>query len=415
VSAPAPSAALDQPFRRALGLDVLGALGLGVTVALVSALLPTIARQRGLEPIGLAALGAAPFIANLLSAFAGRFGPRSARQMALMRGVGAASLVLVLLVPTPPVMIAVAVVYWLSLSFSTPYQIRMWGLVYPARLRGRIVGILGMARAATGAGAALAGGIIADRLGGPTAVALAGAIGLVASAAYIGVRAVGAGRPATFSARQAIHALRDRPVLARVAVAQGFYGGGVIAAGPLFALVHVDRLGLSLADVGVLGVLAAVGTTIAFPSWGAVSDRFGPLVVMRVGGLLGVAALTAYALAPAVGVLWVAALLSGTAGAAIDIGVTAVVSEQTTLRDRAAAMAGWNALTGARGIAAAFLMSALVQWGVVDVSLGLLLCAGSSAFGVALFARTRPEVPVESRAWELAPASRPVATALADT
>ena len=50
-------------------------------------------------------------------------------------------------------------------------------------------------------------------------------------------------------------------------------------------------------------------------------------------------------------------------------------------------MAGWNALTGARGIVAAFLMSTLIQLGVVDVRLGLLLCAAASTTGVLLFAR----------------------------
>ena len=66
-------------------------------------------------------------------------------------------------------------------------------------------------------------------------------------------------------------------------------------------------------------------------------------------------------------------------------------------------MAGWNAITGARGIVAAFLMSALVQAGVVDVRLGILLCAVSATIGVVLFARTRAGVPVESRAWEIGP------------
>jgi hypothetical protein len=50
-------------------------------------------------------------------------------------------------------------------------------------------------------------------------------------------------------------------------------------------------------------------------------------------------------------------------------------------------MAGWNAITGARGIVAAFLMSALLQLGFVDMTVGLLLCAGVSATGVALFWR----------------------------
>ena len=66
---------------RNLALDLVAAVGVGVTVALVTTLLPTIARRGGLEPIGLAALAAAPFIANLLGAFAGRVGPRSQRQL----------------------------------------------------------------------------------------------------------------------------------------------------------------------------------------------------------------------------------------------------------------------------------------------------------------------------------------------
>ena len=98
---------------------------------------------------------------------------------------------------------------------------------------------------------------------------------------------------------------------------------------------------------------------------------------------------------------WVAAVLGGIAGASIDVGIGAVVSDRRRWPTRSAAMAGWNALTGARGIVAAFLMSALVQIGLVDVTTGLLLCAVSSLVGVALFVRTRPGVPVETRAWEV--------------
>ena len=150
-------------------------------------------------------------------------------------------------------------------------------------------------------------------------------------------------------------------------------------------------------------ILNAIATTAAFPLWGVVSDRFGTMVGMRIGGALGVMALIGYALAPDVAVLWVASLLAGIAGAAIDVGIAAIVSDETTLASRAPAMAGWNAITGARGIVAAFLMSALVQAGVVDVRLGILLCAVSSTIGVVLFTRAKAGVPVETRAWEVRP------------
>jgi MFS transporter, DHA1 family, staphyloferrin B biosynthesis exporter len=383
----------QRAVGRNLALDIVAAVGVGVSMALVTTLLPTIARRGGLEPMGLAALAAAPFIANLLGAFAGRFGPRSAGQLALIRGIGAASLVALLVLPTAPVMIAVSIVFWISLSFGGPFHLRLWGAMYPARLRGRIVGVLGTGRAAAGAIAAFAGGIVADQLGGPTAVAIAGVVGAACAIAYAGLRAHAAERPPIFSARDSIRALRERPVLSRVALAQGFYGGGLIAALPLYALVYVDRLDLSLADVGIIGILTAASTTVSFMVWGVVSDRFGPLVAMRLGTSMGLAALLAYAFAPGVVVLWVAAVAAGAAGASIDVGIAAVVSDHTPLASRSAAMAGWNAITGARGIAAAFLMSALLQAGIVNVTSGLLLCAVSTAIGVALYVRADTDEP----------------------
>ncbi len=398
---PTPS---QRAIGRNLALDLVAAIGIGVTMALISALLPAIARRGGLEPLGLSALAAAPFVANLLGAFAGRLGPRSPAELAVIRGVGAASLVLLFFAPIPAVMVLVAVLFWLSVSLGGPFHLRLWGSIYPSRLRGRMVGVIGMGRAAAGALAAFAGGIVADRLGGPTAVAIAGVIGIACALAYAGLRATSNDRAPGFSARDSLRALRERPVLARMVLAQGFYGGGFIAAAPLYALVYVDRLDLSLADVGLIGILAAGSTTIAFPVWGAVADRRGGLVALRVGGAIGLSSLIAYAVAPSVAFLWFGAIAAGLASASIDVGIAAVVSDQTPLATRSAAMAGWNAFTGARGIVAAFLMSALLQVGVVNVTTGLLLCAASSAIGVALYARTRPGVPVESRAWELAPA-----------
>jgi MFS transporter, DHA1 family, staphyloferrin B biosynthesis exporter len=398
---PTPS---QRAIGRNLALDLVAAIGVGVTMALISALLPAIARRGGLEPLGLSALAAAPFVANLLGAFAGRLGPRSPGELAVIRGIGATSLVLLFFAPVPAVMVLVAVLFWLSVSLGGPFHLRLWGSIYPSRLRGRMVGVIGMGRAAAGALAAFAGGIVADRLGGPTAVAIAGVIGIACALAYAGLRATSNDRAPGFSARDSLRALRERPVLARMVLAQGFYGGGFIAAAPLYALVYVDRLDLSLADVGLIGILAAGSTTIAFPVWGAVADRRGGLVALRVGGAIGLSSLVAYAIAPNVAFLWFGAIAAGFASASIDVGIAAVVSDQTPLATRSAAMAGWNAFTGARGIVAAFLMSALLEVGLVNVTTGLLLCAVSSAVGVALYARTKPGVPVESRAWELAPA-----------
>ena len=404
-----PSLRSSTPQFRAVGrnlaLDTVASIGVGVTVALVTTLLPTIARRGGLDPIGLAALAAAPFVANLLGAFAGRVGPRSRRQLALMRAAGAASLLVLGLVSAAPVMIAVSIVFWLSLALSGPYYLRLWGTMYPSRVLGRVVGFLGSGRAAASALAALAGGILADQLGGETAVALAGLVGLACALAYLGLRSPDTERPPSYSARDSVRALRERPVLSRIAMAQGFYGGGLIAAVPLYAIVNVDRLDLSMSDVGIIGILTAGATTLSFLVWGAVADRRGPLVAMRLGSAFGLAALVAYALAPNVAVLWISAVAAGAGSASIDVGIAAVVSDHTPLASRAAAMAGWNAITGARGIVAAFAMSIALQLGWVTVTGGLLLCAGVSAIGVVMYMRaSTDEVPV--------PVERPLAASV---
>ena len=115
---------------------------------------------------------------------------------------------------------------------------------------------------------------------------------------------------------------------------------------------------------------------------------------MRLGSALGLAALVAYALAPHVAVLWIAAVAAGAGSASIDVGIASVVSDHTPLASRAAAMAGWNAITGARGIVAAFTMSILLQVGIVNVTGGLLLCAGISAVGVVLYAHVPAAGPM---------------------
>ncbi len=376
-----------RPLRRDLSLDLVAAVGVGVTGALVGALLPTISRRGGLEPIGLAALAAAPFLANLLGVFAGRSGPRTTKQQALVRGLGAGALLMLPLASVPAAVIVIALGFWLSLSFSAPFQLRLWGASYPARMRGRLIGFLGMGRAAAAGFAALAGGILADRIGGPGAVAIAGFVGVLCAVAFAFFRTPTTAAPVPYSARESLRVMRARPRLGRVALAQGFYGGGLIAAGPLFALVNVDRLDMSMSDVGIIGVLGATATTLSFLAWGVVADRQGPITPMRLGSALGLLALVAYALAPNVAVVWLASVGLGASGSSIEVGIAGVISEETPLAERASAMSGWNAFTGARGLMAPFVASGLVQLGVLSVTAALLLCAGATAIGVSLFWR----------------------------
>lgn len=384
-------------LRRNLSLDLSASVGVGITMAVLGTLLPSVARREGLDPLGLAVLAAAPFLANLLGAFAGRVGPRTQRQYGLMRAVGALLLILLLFMPVPTLLAVVVLGYWLTISFGVPMQHRLWGAMYPARERGHLLGIVATGRTAAAGVAALAGGIIADRIGGLGAIAIAGAIGALCALSSTGIRTSIAASAGSYSFRETWSAYQRVPALRRVAWAQCFYGGGLIAAGPLFALIQVDRLSLSLAEIGTIGVVMAIAATTSCLVWGHLADRFGGLSIIQVGTVLGALSLVFYAVSPSLVFLWVAAALVGLANAAMEMGWPNMLADHTSLADRAKVAAGLNALTGARGLIAPFLGSLLVQAGILSVTAAILLCAAATAVGALLYLGMRPSG--DPRAW----------------
>ncbi len=377
----------SAPLLRNLTLDMSAAVGVGATTALVGSLLPIVARRGGLDPLGLAVLACAPFVANFLGMLAGRLGPQSPGQLAVCRASGALALGLLLITPAPPVIILAAFAFWLSYSFGLPLQLRLWSGMYPGRIRLRLLGALGTGRAAAGGVAVLAGGLLADRIGGATAVAIAGIFGAACALAVVGLRVPTPANAPGYSAAGSMRAIWTRPPLRQATIAQLFCGGGLIAAGPLYALVQVDRLNLSMGQVGVLGLLTAAATTLSYFAWGTLADRRGGPMLLALGGILGAACVLGYTFAWNASLLWVAAIAIGLSNAAIDLGLQAVMMRHAPSEDRAAVMAGLNSLTGARGIAAPFVGSILVQVGLLTVSQALFLCAVAVGIGTVLFAR----------------------------
>jgi len=378
-------------LRRNVMLDLISLVGVGITVSVVASLLPGISRHAGLDPVGIAFLAAAPFVANLLGLFAGQLGPRTQRGLAWFRACGALLLVVMFLAPIPMVMAALATGYWMAISFSNPVQQRLWGVMYPASQRGRLVGTVSTGKSAAAGAAVLIGGILADRIGGMTVVAFAGIVGALCAMASSRIEAPIAEDARSFSARESWAAFRSRPGLVQVGAAQTFYGGGLIAAGPLYALVQVDRLDLSIADIGLLGILGSVAATIACIVLASFIDRRGAIPIMRIGAFLGFVSIALYAAAPSVAFLWLASIIVGIANASMDLGISTVISEQVPQQERGAAVAGFNALTGARGMIAPFVASIAVQMGILSVTQALVLCALATGVGACMYFRLSRE------------------------
>ena len=72
------------------------------------------------------------------------------------------------------------------------------------------------------------------------------------------------------------------------------------------------------------------------------------------------------------------------------MGLASVISEQVPQEERGAAVAGLNALTGARGMFAPFVASVVVQAGILTVTQALLLCAATTGIGTLMYLRLTP-------------------------
>ena len=371
--------------QRNLLFDLSSAIGIGATMAIVGTLLPASARQQGLDAFGLAVLAALPFVANLLALFAGRIGPRTPMQLALLRSAGAASLILVLLLPHPIVIGIVTFTFWTSFVLGAPLHQRLWSEMYPATERGRLIGIVGSGRFAAGTLALLAATLLLDGSSEGAILVLVAAIGAVSALATSRLKLESTKPVAGFAVRDSLRTIAGHRVLRRLTLAQLVFGAGLVASPPLIALVYIDRLGLGLDQVALAG-LALFGTrTIAVALWGRATVRLGGLRTAAIGSLVAVSSMLLFALAPDLGTVLIASALLGAGAAALDVAWPVVIAEYAKPEEQAQAAAGLMAIMGARGLVVPFLVLVPIGLGWLDVAGGLVLCGLVTLAGAVLY------------------------------
>ena len=387
VSIPFSSRVSARPgtLHRNLLLDLSSAVGIGATMAVVGALLPAWARQQGLDVLGLAALAALPFVASLLSLFAGRIGPRTPTQLALLRSAGAASLVLVFLMPHPLVIAATTFAFWGSFVLGAPLHQRLWSDMYPATERGRLIGIVGSGRVAAGTLALLAATLLIDGSSDGAILVLVATIGAVSALATSRLKLDTTEPIARFAVRDSLRTISEQRVLRRLTLAQLVFGAGLVASPPLIAIVYIDRLGLQLDEVALAGLVLFGTRAVAVAIWGRVTLTIGGLRTAAIGSFVAVVSLILFALAPNLAVILIASALLGAGGGAIDVSWPVAIADHAKPEAQAQAAAGLMAIMGARGLIVPFLMMVPIGLGWLDVAGGLILCSIVTLAGAVLY------------------------------
>lgn len=349
---------------------------------MVQLLLPGIARQSGMPPIGLSAMAAAQFVSNFLGVFGGRVPFRTVAQIAVMRALGPAALISVPFLE-PVWWIPSIFMVWMTVALLSPVQLRIWGVIYPPSLRGRLSGLVKTGFAVAGAGIAIAGGLLADRFGGPVVVGAAGAVAALGGLAYAAIKVpshIDTGWR-SYSARDAMQTLIRHPLMSALIIAQTLYGAGAIAATPLYPLIQIDRLQLSLTEIGFLGIVQFGMLSLSYLVWGTLADRVRPTIILMLGALFGTGMPFFYTIADSYPFLIAAAVCQGLSSSALDMGITASYS-RVPLTDRAKMAASWTSLTGFRGAIVPFLSGILVQSNLLTVTQALVVCTAVSATGI---------------------------------
>jgi len=381
------SARRPSTIQRNLSLDLTSAIGMGTTMAIVSVLLPSLARREGIDAMGLATLSALPFLATLLSMFAGRIGPRRPARLALLRAVGALGLLLVLVAPDPLLIATATFVFWTSIALGSPLEQRIWATVYPSRDRGRLLGFVGTGRFAAGT---LALAAIATMAGGESwvlVVAAVAAFGAVSSMAVGRMEVPGVESGQRFGARESLLAVVRTPMVRSFATAQLFFGAGALVAPAFVAMVHVDRLGLSVSDIALTGLVSYGTTAVSIGLWSRLAGRIGPIRVILLGAVIGTVSFGVFAWAPTLQALMAATILLGLSNAAVNASWPLLIADHAAQGEQAAVAAGLNSVMGLRGLIVPFIVMAPVKAGLIDETGGLLLCVVAGVAGVILYAR----------------------------
>ena len=375
------------PVGRNLSLDLVSAVGMGSTMALVGVLLPSLARREGLDSMGLAALAALPFLASLVTLFAGRIGPRTPRRMALLRATGILGLLMVLVAPDP-VFIALATLgFWVAFALGAPLQQRIWATVYPTRQRGRLLGYVGTGRSAAGTLALLAITVLAASTGWAVIVLVIAFVGALCSLAISRMEVPGIDVVHRFSATDSIRSVLEVPMLRRVVTAQLLFGAGFLAAPALIAMVHIDRLGLGLDQIALAGLVGYGTTAATYSLWGRLASRKGAPFTITLGTAAGALALVLFAFAPDMRVLIAATMLLGAAGASVDVSWPLLIADYAALERQSAVSAGMNSIMAVRGLFTPFAVMLPLSAGLTSEAGGLLVCAGLMVAGMLVYSR----------------------------
>jgi MFS family permease len=330
---------MERRVRRNFLCDAINAGLFGAYIGITGPFTLALAVRLGASSLEVGLLAAAPFAVNLLSPLWARLSAtaRKVPWVVIPHAIWRGGMGLIGFIKNPALFTGMFVATNAAVAASNPAYGALIQKIYPAPIRGRLMGYARLAMAAIMLPTTLIAGRLLDRYGPAWLYLAAGLIALTGIGIFGLIRepegpASPAGAPtpaptpvparaATPGALAGLKLAFSDPAFRRFLVAAVVFHGGVLMASPLYAVYQVRRMGLSNVQISYLSIAWNVAWLAAFAFWGRVVDRKGPRPVVIGAAAFYLGMPLAYALGGGTYVLAVAgALCQGVADAAMDLG-----------------------------------------------------------------------------------------------
>jgi Na+/melibiose symporter-like transporter len=183
-------------------------------------------------------------------------------------------------------------IFWVCELVPSPGYVRLLERLYPDNLRGRIMSFvrIGMTLAIL-VTTPLAGWLL-DIFDHTVVLPIIAIFGIISTLVFMRLKVDDA--PIQVSGTQTKPTVRE--IVSEISKNRSFmlflilntlFGVGTLIGAPLYAVVQVNRLGLSYSEVGYLGLLQSITWLLGYFFWGNLVDKKGPIFVLVISMFCG--------------------------------------------------------------------------------------------------------------------------------
>ncbi len=387
---------LSPTVRRVMHIELSMSLAYGVFYACIIPFTQVVLRRLGASVDMLALYTALLFVGSVFTSFS----------IVLMRRrrtiniivfcwlLGRSLFLLTAFVTGAVQLMAIGIVFWLLEAFVIPAYTRVIQKIYPESGRGKVMSTVRMGRVSIILLVTPLAGWAMDQVGYRVLFPIGALFGILATFLFTRIDVDEGELPPrqtkTFADLWQI--IRSDRNFAVYLLGYSLFGLGGLLSWPLYPVVQVDRLQLSYADIGFLGLAESITWLFSYLLWGRAIDKRGGLFVVRAISAISIVTPLTYMSAQNIWMLLPSAIARGLGMAGFELGrISAGI--QLADPDRVTEYAAiQSTVVGLRGLVAPAMTVGLLRLGVPHSAV-FLLSVFFLALGWIMFGRVTAPTP----------------------